>query len=129
MVTSLILCLVSMWTMQHLDKTHEVAVMVRSEAAAVQASGSSTVTYFNGSQYDLYVYVAMAPQGTTIDCNTSARYQGSVSRNVSFPITIPAGQWAHIRFQRKQDGGCDERNTQLWSQAVANGKNERVNIQ
>jgi hypothetical protein len=71
----------------------------------------------------------MAAQGATIMCNGSVRYQGALQRNASIQITIPAGQWAHIRFQRQADGGCDERNTQMVSQAVGNGGTETVNIQ
>jgi hypothetical protein len=104
---------------------------------ATQSSGSrpasnapSTVTYHNGSTDSvLYVYATFERQGTTIHCGSGTRYLGMLRKDQTFEVTVPAGQWAVVRFQRVENSPCDLRNNKFESHVTGKGGSDYVSIQ
>jgi hypothetical protein len=83
------------------------------------SGGGTTVTFFNGSQFDtLFIYRADAAQGVVINCNTMARFVGTLAKNKTWSATVPGGQQSHFWFQRVMDNGCDLRNNQFENSTV-----------
>jgi hypothetical protein len=94
-------------------------------------NGGSTVTFFNGSGSLLYIFRALAPQNTTIDCNAQVTFVGTVDVEKNWAVTVPSGQVGLIRFQLIHDNGCEERNNKFTTTIVglAQPHSETVNIQ
>jgi hypothetical protein len=75
--------------------------------------GGTHQTWFNGSGITLYVYSAIAPQGSVIDCNRQIRFATTLTNNGQWSYTVPPGQIGLFHFQTVQDNGCDLRNNKM----------------